>query len=162
MKRGLILVLALALVVLGTTLVQAKVNINTATDAELQSLPGVGPAKAKAIIAGRPYASIEGITKVRGVGSKTLEKWRDLITIEGETVVTGKTKAAIAAPLAPGEKININTASASELQSLRGVGPAMAKAIIAGRPYASIEELTKVKRVGSKTLNKWRDSITVE
>jgi len=82
MKKGLILVLALGLLIFGATLVQAKVNINTATSAELQSLPGVGPAKAKAIIAARPYTSIDGITKAKGVGPKTLERWRDLITVE--------------------------------------------------------------------------------
>jgi competence protein ComEA len=60
------------------------ININTATQAELESLPGIGPALAQQIIAYRkangPFATIEDIIDVPGIGPKTFEKIKDLIT----------------------------------------------------------------------------------
>lgn len=62
------------------------VNINTANAAELESLPGIGPKTAEAIIAYReehgPFATVEAITEVKGIGPATLEKMRALITID--------------------------------------------------------------------------------
>ncbi len=59
-----------------------KININTATQAQLESLPGIGPATAKAIIANRPYSSIEDITQATRFGpkTKTYENLKNLIT----------------------------------------------------------------------------------
>ena len=62
---------------------------------------------------------------------------------------------------AAGGKININTASAKELESIPGVGPATAKKIIAGRPYGSIEEIMDVKGIGEKTFGKMKSKITI-
>ncbi len=55
---------------------------------------------------------------------------------------------------APTERINVNTASASELQNLPGVGPKMAAKLIAGRPYSSMNDLDKVKGIGPSMLKK--------
>lgn len=64
----------------------AAVNINTATQAELETLQGIGPAKAKAIIEHRekvgPFASIDDLEKVSGIGSGTIKQLRDAITVE--------------------------------------------------------------------------------
>lgn len=60
------------------------VNINTASEAELTTLPGVGPAKARAIMATRsetPFKSIEELTRVKGIGEALLEKLRSHITV---------------------------------------------------------------------------------
>ena len=54
-----------------------KINVNTATKAELMTLPGIGEVLAEHIIAGRPYAKVEDLLQVKGIGSKTLEKIRD-------------------------------------------------------------------------------------
>lgn len=61
------------------------VNINTATREELISIPGVGPARAAQVIAGRPYATVDELTKIAGVGSRTLESLRPFVAVEGET-----------------------------------------------------------------------------
>jgi competence protein ComEA len=62
-----------------------RVNINTADSATLQTLNGVGPATAQKIIDYReqhgPFESIEDLTKVSGIGDKTLEKLRENIMV---------------------------------------------------------------------------------
>ena len=64
----------------------AKVNINTADEAQLTTLPGIGPAKAKAILAYREeqgkFQTIEGLKEVSGIGDKTFEQLKDLIDIK--------------------------------------------------------------------------------
>lgn len=63
----------------------------------------------------------------------------------------------------PEKKIlNLNKASAAELQYIPGVGPAMAKDIIKGRPFESVEDLKKVKGIGPKTYEKIAPRVTVE
>ena len=57
-------------------------------------------------------------------------------------------------------KIDINSASADELTSLNGVGEATAKKIIAGRPYASVDDLAKAG-VSKSTITKIRPQVTV-
>ena len=63
-------------------------------------------------------------------------------------------------------KININTASSEELQSLKGIGPSTASSIIAYREeyggFSSIEEIMNVKRIGEKTFAKIKDRISVD
>jgi len=59
-----------------------KVNINTASQSEIETLPGIGPSKAQAIIEERPYGSIEEITRVSGIGEGTFKKLEDLITVD--------------------------------------------------------------------------------
>lgn len=57
------------------------VNLNTATQAELEDLLGIGPVKAQAIIENRPYRSIEEVMEVRGIKDGTFEQIRDRITV---------------------------------------------------------------------------------
>jgi comEA protein len=63
-----------------------KINLNTATLKELDTLPGIGKELGKRILAYREtngnFSSIEELMKVRGIGEKTFEKLKNLITIE--------------------------------------------------------------------------------
>jgi competence protein ComEA len=63
----------------------ALVDLNTATAAELEELPGVGPTTAGAIIAHReqhgPFGSVDDLLDVRGIGEAKLEQLRDLATV---------------------------------------------------------------------------------
>lgn len=64
----------------------AKININTATSEELQELDGVGEATAEKIIKEReengPFATVEDIMRVPGIGEKKFEAMRDNITVQ--------------------------------------------------------------------------------
>lgn len=63
----------------------AKVNINTASKAQLETLPGIGNVKAQNIISYRqehgPFQSIDDLTNVSGIGEKIFEGMKDFVTI---------------------------------------------------------------------------------
>jgi len=83
MKR---LVLAFALALCSLT-ASAAVNLNTATKDELVALPGIGPAKAQAILDYRSkngaFKSIEELKDVKGIGAKRYEKIKGDLTVVG-------------------------------------------------------------------------------
>jgi len=58
-------------------------------------------------------------------------------------------------------KINVNTASSSQLDTLWGVGPVTAEKIISGRPYASVEELKSKKVLKSNVYERIKDEVSV-
>lgn len=67
------------------------VNINTASEAELVRLPGIGPSKAQAILKLRrrmgSFSRVENLLRVRGIGRKTLQKLRPMLRLKGETTL---------------------------------------------------------------------------
>jgi len=56
----------------------------------------------------------------------------------------------------PGRTIDINRASQEELMSLPGVGEVIARRIIEGRPYRTVDDLRRVKGIGEKRLSEIR------
>lgn len=63
----------------------ALVNLNTATQAQLESLPGVGPATAGKILAWREehgkFSKVEELQEIDGIGVKTFERLKPLVTV---------------------------------------------------------------------------------
>lgn len=174
--------------------VATLVDINSATQQELEAIKGVGPAIAKKIIAGRPYKSVDELSKA-GISAKAIEAMKPFVTVgksqaapvtataekaaakaaapvsAAATDLTKTTKdieataqstSAAAAKLAPGTKININTADQTTLEKLPEIGPVKAKAIIDGRPYKTIEDVMKVSGIKEKTFDVIKDFIIVK
>ena len=67
------------------------VNLNTANAAELERLPGIGPARAKAILDLRAriahFTRLEELLRVKGIGRATFRKLRPYLALEGETTL---------------------------------------------------------------------------
>ena len=98
-----------------------RIDINSATAAQLDALPGIGEARAKKIIAGRPYASLDDLVKKKVLTKGVLEGARSGMALA-----------------------NINTSSASDLaKTLPGIGEVRSKAIVLGRPYAAPGDLVR-------------------
>lgn len=165
----------------------AALDLNRADAAELEQLPGVGPRLAAAIDAHRrdrgDFRSVDDLRGVPGVGPVMIDKLRPLVKVEppAATVpvradpelpprVRAQAPADTAEPtrvpavrkVQPGDPpIDVNAASAEELQRLPGVGPVMAGAIVAGRPFRSVADLDRVRGIGPKTLDKLRPFVVV-
>jgi hypothetical protein len=113
--RVLAILLVIPLLVFGQTKTEkpkttpdqsaAKIDLNSATEAELESLPGVGAATAKKIIAGRPYTSVADLKRA-GVSQKTIDQLQSSVTVQpsGQTPAAKSTnpKKPQASAVAPG------------------------------------------------------------
>lgn len=148
-----------------------QIDINSASAKDLEKLTGIGPSYAQRIVDSRPFSSIDDLTKVNGIGPATLEKikqqdlacvsFSEIInfpetnpepeTTQTETLPEQEKQQPI--KLEP-SKINLNTASETELTKITGVGQATAKLIIEARPFCSVDQLLDIKGIGPASLEK--------
>jgi len=141
----------------------AAIDLNSATVDELATLPGIGAARAAAIIENRPYKSLKDFEARSGVPASAIDKFK------GQAVLSKPRAAPAAAAEVPEEKnppepmgkIDLNTATAEELEVLPGVGPARAKAIVEGRPYASLAQFESKGIVPASVFDKFKGATDV-
>lgn len=97
-------------------------------------------------------------------------KGKSTTTASGEKSVTGKrtkksSSAAAGQASIQGARVRLNSASVSELQSLPGIGPALAQRIVAERSkgrFTSVEDLQRVPGIGRAKLNRLRELVEVD
>ncbi len=167
-------------ILFATLFAWAGVDLNTASPQELESLPGIGKKGAQDILAARPFQSVDDLRKVKGIGDVKFQKLQPLVQVGSPAAAptpTGTTAkmsdspgAPTAAParsgnsprVAPGTVVNINTATREQLESLPGIGPLKAQAIIQGRPFATVDDLKKVKGIKDGIIAKIRPFVSFQ
>jgi competence ComEA-like helix-hairpin-helix protein len=155
-----------------------RVDLDTAAIDELARLPKVGPGLAKTIHAYRQahgsFGSLAGLDRVPGVGPGLLKTLGPHVSFSrtgrpgavASRQGTGSCAAVIATlPLCPTVSLNLNTATAADLDSLPGIGPAKAAAILQYREkhgaFAELEDLAQVPGFGVGAVARLRDRVTV-
>ena len=81
----------------GHTLLRGLVNLNQADEPTLELLPGIGPAKARAIVelrGRRPFKKVEDLTRVKGIGRKTFARLKPFLTVTGASTLVEEAEAA--------------------------------------------------------------------
>jgi competence ComEA-like helix-hairpin-helix protein len=169
-----------------------KFDLNRADRAQLLQLPGVGDSLARRILAYRTahngFRDVEELQNVSGIGATMLAKLRPFVYVEAvedeeeppatpayvppSTVPTRKAAPASADKKSATKKadglrgpININEATAKELQQIPHVGPTLANNIVetrAKKPFQAVDDLTRVPGIKAKTLENLRPYVTVD
>jgi competence protein ComEA len=148
-----------------------RLDPNQVDDVELDRLPGVGPALARAIVRDReergPFGSLAELDRVPGVGAATLARIGEHLTLpataarEGSTGVRGGSAGRPGG--IPASQVDVNRATAGELVALPGIGPALARRIVDHRsrhgPFRAPEELLAVQGIGPVLLARIRDRV---
>jgi competence protein ComEA len=169
----------------------ALTDLNRADRAELEQVPGIGPALAKQIDDHRrakgPFKAVGELRQVKGFGPATFDKVRPFLRVEPqatqpqeppslEPLVLERRPAPPPAPapyprsgqrkLQPGDPpVDVNAAGVEQLMTIPGVGPVTAQNILAARaagPFKAVEDLDRVKGIGPKTLEKLRPFVVVK
>jgi len=160
---------------------------NRSGEEELDRLPGIGPSTARALVADRMekggFTRPEDLLRVRGIGPATLAKIRPHLDFlrgvpaelhrpgpgGGETRI-GRDRPGARATSHPAEttarpvsRVDLNRAEPTELESLPGIGPALAKRILESRiregPFRTPEDLLRVRGIGPATLARIRGMV---
>ncbi|MBU4232239.1 MAG: helix-hairpin-helix domain-containing protein [Proteobacteria bacterium] len=171
-----------------------SIDLNRATAEDLAAVPGLGPALAQRIVDYRkahgPFKKIEDLREVSGVGPQNLQKLKPYLGLGspeaiappdwGASMTNGKSVAGTylesqegrlpgsksdIGPKTPGRVIDSNRSSKADLETLPGIGPALAQRIIDYRrahgPYKKIADLRKVSGIGRKKLEKLRPYVAI-
>ena len=149
-----------------------RIDPNTASEEDLDRLPGVGPAVAGRIVQVRqdrgPFAEPRDLLSVPGVGPATLAR----ITPYLEWSTQPRFGDAALRPRPAGNpaarrpaRLDLNRASREELQRLPGVGPVIAERILTLRKelgrFGEVEELGSVRGIGPATIERIRSVVII-
>ena len=141
-----------------------RIDVNKASPDELDRLPKVGPALAKKIFEKRPYQSLDDLDEVPDVGPAVLEAIKDRVTFGPAPSSSPRSPAQrprslhSAPPSGERRKVDLNRASAAELDALPGIGPSLAERILEFRrdsgAFRSARDLERVRGIGPATARK--------
>lgn len=155
-----------------------RIDLDRAPAIEISRLPRVGLRLAKAIVADReargPFGSLEALDRVPGIGPGLLAAIREQasFSVVGPRMASdpptsgpggGKPDLGTRSPL---PILDLNRASAADLERLPKVGPALASRIVAFRekygPFPAVDSLVRVPGIGPGTFALLRDQVRVE
>ncbi|HEX3599201.1 MAG TPA: helix-hairpin-helix domain-containing protein [Lacipirellulaceae bacterium] len=136
----------------------ATVDLNKATEAQLAEVPGIGEAYAKKIVKSRPYKTLADLSKA-GIPDATITKIRSKVSVVAEKE---KAPAKSDKPTTDWKNtpVDVNKATESQLETVPGIGAATAKKIVKGRPYKSLDDLSKAG-LSTSTIGKIRSYLSV-
>ena len=148
---------------------ESLLDINLASAEELADLPGLGDVTAQRIVESREqegvFPSLHALTRVKGVGKTAVEKLEGFATPAGimdhpgtDLVGTGLEERGIleldVSGRAEDDRIDLNLATAEELQEIKGIGPSIAERIVGYRDaksgLADISELQEVRGISER------------
>jgi competence protein ComEA len=151
-----------------------RIDPNRASEVELDRLPGVGPALARAIVRSReqdgPFRWLDDLRRVPGLGEKKLEQ---LAAHTALTPATNQSRGTFdgrvrGSGLAAGtrlRRVDLNRATVEELEGLPGIGQSKAGAIVRWRAehgrFRKLEDLLGVPGIGPATLERLRPLVVV-
>jgi len=150
------------------------IDLDRAPALEIARLPRIGLHLAKTIVADReargPFGSLERLDRVAGVGAGLLTAIREHAAFSLQArppdVVEDTAGAGRPPPDLSPRPIDLNHASAEELQRLPRIGPSLAARIVAFRqshgPFPSVDSLVRVPGIGPATLARLRERLTVQ
>ncbi|KAE8597298.1 hypothetical protein XENTR_v10016419 [Xenopus tropicalis] len=154
---------------------QERLNINSATEEELMTLPGVTRQVAQNIVEYREYIGgfkkVEDLALVSGVGAAKLEQVKFEICVSSKGGSSQHSPNSLRKDTEYGQhlsaaRFNLNTASAAQLMNLRGLTQEMVQDIVQYRsqhgPLKSIEDLVKVESISPSLLDKIRHQFYVQ
>jgi competence protein ComEA len=167
-------------VVLARPLAEGEtIDLDRATALEIARLPRVGPRLAKTIVADReargPFGSLAALDRVPGVGAGLLNAIQPHTSFSATLPAShdaegGRPRPPHAGPEARARRsndvVNLNSASAAELETLPFIGPGLALRIVAFREkhgrFPAVDSLVRVPGIGPSVLAKVRDRVRVD
>jgi len=151
-----------------------RIDADRASAPELARLPRVGLALAKKIVADReahgPFGGPAGLDRVPGIGSGLLAAIGPHLAFSapsarGPDLPITSTQSGVQAPTQAAESLDLNVADVTALDSLPGVGPSRARAIVRYRetngPFHAVQELARVPGFGPAALGRLQGRVRV-
>ena len=146
-----------------------RLDPNTAKREELLQIPGLGPVLAERIVRNReqhgPFQNVDELERVPGIGPILLDRLRPHLRFDGAPQFAA-TEGRLSHPGEAVKRIDLNRANRDELMTLPGIGPVMADRILADRqahgPYRTVHDLTRIKGIKGKTLEKLLPHVEVK
>ncbi len=146
------------------------VDVNGADSSEFTRLRGIGPVLASRIVRFREKAggfdSIQQVAATYGLSGETFDYIVPYLRLDSALLVAYRQQLPHESPATPARKLDLNEASASELERLPGIGPVLSKRIVKYRNslggFQSVDDLSEVYGLPPETLIKIRPLLTLQ